>query len=694
MTKVAKHTTDSQAFLELLSHISKELAAALDLSVVLERVLFLSVKNVGATSGSIIVLNDQGKPVDSAIISQGKVFDKTTEQLQVTLDQGLAGWVVRNKQSALVEDTDKDKRWLQRSYDNAEDTGPKSSVSAPLLVRDRMVGVMTLSHPTPGFFTEEHLTLVQAIADQAGIAALNGRLYGESQRTARVMSALAGSADAISASLQLDEVLQNILEQISQALEVEAVSLALIDTETNELEYRAATGKGTENIIGLRIKMGQGIAGWVAQEGETVIVPDVNIDPRFYPKVDDRTGFQTRSIVCAPIRSKGQVIGVLQALNPINPFGEDAILVMEGIGNLAGTAIGHAQLFEQIEIARRRYLELFESSVDPIMVTDFEGRIIEANHPTILLTGHDEEALHTLNIHHIHQVDWNIVGKKFENLKTDDPLTYEAKLLTKTEEDIFIEVYVRPVDIDGTAHLQWILRDISERKNLDQIREDLTHMIYHDLRSPLANVSSGLDVLVSILPEDSDPTFKSVLDIAIRSTERVHRLASSLLDTSRLEAGQKIGKTLSVDPNDLVKEAVEAIAPSTTNRKQKVIISMPSKLPKVKVDVDMIKRVLINLLENASKYNSPKGDISIGSKKKGSWVQMWVEDSGRGISEKDHNRIFEKFERVQSNATSGSKGLGIGLAFCKLAVEGHGGKIWVDSEIDKGSRFTFTLPIA
>ena len=693
-TKNSIETASTRASLELLYNISRELVANLDLSTVLEHILFLSIKNLGATSGSIIVLGDQGQPINSAVIHAGELFDEDTQRLRFTLDEGLAGWVKRNKKAALVKDTEKDDRWTSRRFSESDKSISKSSVSAPLLVRDQLVGIMTLSHPEPGYFTEDHLDLVQAIADQAGIAVLNGRLYDDSLRTARIMSAIAESSAAINVSLDLEEVIQKILEQTSKALETEAVSLALIESGKERLEFLAATGKGSKEIVGLRIKLGQGVAGWVAQQGESVIVPDAEQDPRFYPSVDDRTGFHTRSIACAPIRSKGEIIGVLEALNPAHPFNDETLRVLEGIGNLAGAAIDHAKLFEQVELEHRRYLELFEASIDPIVITDIEGNIIQANRQAVLFTGYDQDQINEINIHHFHQVNWNTVGQKFENLSETNPLSYESVLHTKDGQEVQIEVHIRPININPSKRLQWIVRDITERKELDEMREDFTSMIYHDLRSPLANVSSGLDVLATILPEDGDPTIRSVLDIAIRSTERVHRLASALLDTNRLEAGQHIGNTKPALPADLINESIEIVSPISRQKKQSIQTDIPSRLPQVRVDSDMIKRVIINLLENAIKFSPRESAITANAKRKGNWIQISIEDSGLGIPTEEQDLIFEKFHRSPSTGMGSPKGLGIGLAFCKLAVEGHGGKIWVESNNDAGSRFSFTLPIA
>ncbi|MGB7873907.1 MAG: GAF domain-containing protein, partial [Anaerolineales bacterium] len=357
----------TRALLELLYHVSREVANALDLRTVLQRVLFESTQNIGGQRGSIVVLDDNGKPVDSTIVYGRRFHQDTTQQLSETVERGLAGWVVRNRKPALIPDTSQDDRWLRRPDDSMEQTGAKSALCVPLLARDKLVGVLTLVHPQVNAFGKEHLELMQAIADQAGIAVLNARLYTESQRQARVMTALAEGAAAINTSLRLEEVLQRILNQCMQALQVETVALALIDPSSGELVFRAATGFNAGNIIDRHITIGKGLAWQVVHEGRGVVVPDVSKDSRFINE-DRFGGIETRAIAVSPIKAQGIVIGVLEAINPISDiFDPDALLVMNGIGSMAGTNIQNAQLFEKLEAAHQRYRELFETSIDPIL---------------------------------------------------------------------------------------------------------------------------------------------------------------------------------------------------------------------------------------------------------------------------------------------------------------------------------------
>jgi signal transduction histidine kinase len=192
--------------------------------------------------------------------------------------------------------------------------------------------------------------------------------------------------------------------------------------------------------------------------------------------------------------------------------------------------------------------------------------------------------------------------------------------------------------------------------------------------------------------EKENETVQSVLGIAKHSTDRIQRLVNSLLDINRLESGQTIVSQQSVGVPILVEDALQAARPMIKSRHQTLTSHIPDKLPPVWVDVDMVRRVIINLLENASKFTPPQGKIDFGAKPDGEWVQVYVQDNGPGIAFADQDRIFDKFVRLSGQETR--TGLGIGLAFCRLAVEGHGGKIWVDSRPGHGAKFYLTLPVA
>lgn len=680
----------TKALLELLYHVSRELATALDLRTVLQRVLHETIQNVRGERCSIVVLDDAGKAMDATIVYGDKVHEHTTQQMRDTMERGLAGWVIHNRKGVYVPDTSKDERWLIRPDDAIDRSGAKSAICVPLLAREKLVGVLTLVHTRVDAFSSEQLDLMQAIADQAGIAVLNARLYTESQRQARVMTALAEGAAAMNASLRMEDVYQRVLIQVMQALQVETVALGMV--EGQNIIFRAAAGQNAGNILGRKIDVGDGLTGLVAREGRGVVVGDVSLEKSF-SEADRFGGVETRAFLVVPIQSQGRVIGILEAINPIaGSFDPDALLVMTGIGGLAGTTIQNAQLFERLQAAQRRYQDLFEDSIDPMVITDWDGRILEANRQASLLSGYSHEELQGSSIDQLHEVNWGKTGVGYEILRGDRTCSYESSLHKKDGMHGPVEIHARRVEFDSTDSIQWILRDITQRKELDSLREDLTSMIYHDLRSPLANIVSSLDVVADMVPQEGRDTVLSILKIAENSTERIQRLVSSLLDVSRLESGQPVADQKAVDALVLIGKALKDVETSVKGRRQTIIEDLPRELPSIWVDEDMARRVFVNLLENSSKYAPAEGKIEVGARAVDGWAHFWVKDDGPGIPPSEQERIFDKFTRLRGKNKAG--GLGIGLAFCRLAVQGHGGRIWIESESGNGAIFHFTFPLA
>ena len=684
-----QETDRTRATLELLYHVSRELATALDLRTVLQRVMYEVLQNIGGERCSVVVLDDSGKAVDATIVYGKQMHEHTTQQMRETMERGLAGWVIQNHKGVYIPNTSRDNRWLIRP-DDTDRSGAKSAICVPLLAREKMVGVLTLVHTKPNNFSTEQFDLMQAIADQAGIAVLNARLYTESQRQARVMTALAEGAAVMNASLRIEDVYQRVLLQTMQALQVETVALGMIDGE--KLVFRAAAGHNAGNIIGGTIELGNGITSTVIRDGRGVVVEDVSKDKDF-SEADRPGGMEMRALLIAPIQSQGQVMGVLEAINPIaKTFDPDALLVMTGIGGLAGTTLQNAQLFERLQAAHKRYRDLFEESIDPIVITDWEGHILEANRQVNLLSSYSLEELHDMSIDQLHEVNWNRTGMEFESLRSDQTHSYESALHKQDETHIPVEVHARRVEFNAADSIQWILRDITERKELDSLREDLTSMIYHDLRSPLANIISSLDVIAYMVPDKERETVLSILKIAESSTDRIQRLVSSLLDVSRLESGQPVADQKIVDTITLVRSALQDVELAIKSRKQETVEYLPKETPPIWVDEDMTRRVLINLIENASKYSPSDVKIEIGVQAEDDWVHFWIKDQGAGIPSSEQDHIFDKFTRLRGQGKVG--GLGIGLAFCRLAVQGHGGRIWVESNTNNGTIFHFTLPVA
>lgn len=234
---------------------------------------------------------------------------------------------------------------------------------------------------------------------------------------------------------------------------------------------------------------------------------------------------------------------------------------------------------------------------------------------------------------------------------------------------------------------------VAAQAELEALREDLMAMLLHDLQSPLSNIISSLELVNQELDAHGNPLVVAILDIARRSSRRLRALISSLLDISRLEAGQPIADRSAVSPAALIAAAQEAVAPVLQQRHVRLALHLEPDLPDVDVDADMITRVLINLLDNALRFTSAEQSLTItvshDTTNAGN-VLISVADQGPGIPPIYRQAVFDKYYRIPKK--DGSQGIGLGLAFCRLAVTAHGGQIGVDEAPGGGALFHFTLP--
>jgi two-component system, sensor histidine kinase and response regulator len=222
-----------------------------------------------------------------------------------------------------------------------------------------------------------------------------------------------------------------------------------------------------------------------------------------------------------------------------------------------------------------------------------------------------------------------------------------------------------------------------------QTRDDLTHMIVHDLRSPLTLVTGYVDILEQMASDKLDPDEAECVTGAKRGADDMRDMITTLLDVGRLEAGEMPLRLQDHDLAEIARQAADRFTPVLRGRALRC--EMPPEPVAVSCDADVIRRILENLISNALKFTKSDGTIRINVERTGADVAISVSDNGEGIPRDQHEHIFEKFGQTNSGRQH-RHSTGLGLAFCRLAVEGHQGKIGVQSEPGKGSTFWFTLP--
>lgn len=582
-------------------------------------------------------------------------------------------------------------------YQLLAETQSKALLFLPLLTQNRPIGLAELifanEEPT---FSNDSIYFIQSLANQAAITIENARLYEKAQRQLKISALLNQASHVINSTLDTNQIMQSLLVHMNELLNAEALSIAMVDKQSNELVFIVAEGMGSDKIVGLRLPSNQGVSGWVMEHGRPALVPDTSTDPRFIRSGDRRTGYNTQAIICAPMQVKGEVIGTIQAINPNQgTFTEEDLNLLVNLANLASTAVANAQQFALTQAAEARYLSLFEDSIDPILLTDQTGHIVETNRRALDFLGYQRRELSGLLIHMLHPP--GTAGPDLGQLAFSEPgqvTLFTSRIITKGEHIVPVEVYGKRVMVRESELYQWIYRDISKQVELESMREDLMAMLVHDLQSPLGNIISSLELLqFELADNNNNPFIESIIEVATKSSQRLLVLIRSLLDINHLEAGHTVTNRVAVSVPALAHDAQEIIQQSLARRSIELVYDFSADLPLVFVDDDMIRRVFINLLDNAVKYTPNEQQIRIeGGQGEPGRVHISVSDQGPGIPRQYRTLIFEKFRRI--DGPKNAKGMGLGLAFCRVAVEAHGGTIWVDDAPDGGARFNFTLPIA
>jgi len=252
----------------------------------------------------------------------------------------------------------------------------------------------------------------------------------------------------------------------------------------------------------------------------------------------------------------------------------------------------------------------------------------------------------------------------------------------------FTEVQAR---VDAHLRLRRFQLEVEENyrqlKELEELRDGLTHMIVHDLRSPLAGILMGLQLSQRA---DSDEERSEDVDRAIQAAKRMMDMVTALLDVNRMETGEMPLERAEHDIREIVQEALDSLSGLTKERD--VETELPDHPVTAAVDREIVRRILANLVSNAIRFTPEQGSIRVRVAKDNGSVRVEIQDSGRGIPEEFREKIFEKFGQVEARQESQIHSTGLGLTFCKLAAEAHGGEIGVDSEVGNGSTFWFTLP--
>ena len=610
--------------------------------------------------------------------------------------------------------------------------GVRSLLLVPLIVRDSAIGFIELdSTSSLRHFSPDEIAQCQLIANQAATAVENARLYDEvwtfsrqlelrvEERTRELrrerdrVEAMYRIASELSTSLDLDQVMNQALQLLQQEVGSTEGLIMLIDPASEYLVIRAAVGRSTpvpRGGLGTRLQRDAGLAGWVLAHREAAVVPDTSQDERWtdLPGMD----YPARAALAVPLTTGEDVLGVLFLYHDQRGyFNESHLTLVSATGRQVSMAINNAELYRLITdqaerlggMLRRQQEEssrnkaILESIADGVLVNDVRGRVILMNAAAErILEARAESALgqDVRNFFGAADAEGRQQAVYAVNAllqASDEPRSIQDQLHMG---DRIVSTSVSPVLTDrrDLLGLVTVLRDVTREAEADRAKSEFVSTVSHELRTPMTSVKGYTNLLVTGAVGELNEAQQGFLNIIEENADRLTVLIDDLLDISRIETGRIELALDAIQIGEVIESVVASLATQIRQRGLELHVDVSPELPLIMGDRGRLVQILLNLLGNAVLYTNQGGRIGVEVRVVDSAIAIAVSDSGIGISPDDIGKVFDRFYRGESSRVQECQGTGLGLAIVKSFVEMHGGRIWVESVLGKGSTFTFTLP--
>jgi len=494
------------------------------------------------------------------------------------------------------------------------------------------------------------------------------------ERQTQEFNALYSIGKVVTSLLYVDKILTQVISAAVNLTRADEGSLFLLDPDSGELYLRANKNLDESTPRHLRVKVEDSLIGRVIQTGRPVMLSGDEL-------VKVKTAYLVKSILSVPLLVGDRVLGVLSVDHKISnrSFAKHDVHLLSTLADYAAIAIENARLYWAAEGERAKLQTILRDIQDAVIVTDTDMRIVLVNKAARAAFGLGEDA----------------IGARLPDVVQNQALLDLFDQGKHRASNWRAEI---PVDDGRTLQGQLsefsgigfgaVMQDISRLKELDRIKSEFISIVSHDLRTPLTTIRGYVQLLGRVGPlNDLQQDF---VDRVERGMVNIVDLIADLLDVSRIEAGLD----WEMEPTDLVEVVREAVASRRRDaeaKQQTLSVDMAS-LPPILGNARRLEQVVTNLVGNAIKYTPEGGRVGVSLGEDGDFVVLRVSDDGIGISADDQLRIFDKFFRVESDATLAITGTGLGLSIVKTIVERHKGRVWVESETGKGSAFSVLLP--
>jgi PAS domain S-box-containing protein len=496
------------------------------------------------------------------------------------------------------------------------------------------------------------------------------------------LSLLLRVSQTVSASLDLERGVPPLLSGALQATPARMARLVLL-AEDGTPESVLTTSEGAAALTTLDKTLTT-----LAIQSETPLLIDNVSKARARASLDPNlVGPGIRAIAALPVRRQAKAIGVMWfGYSTPYDFKEAEVNLLGTLAGQAAVLIENARLFLAAEGGRRRLEAVLSSTSDAVVVTDKENRVLLCNPAAEVAFGLQSGSA---------------IGRSVEELWSEGEmerlLMFEAESAVRTEEIVLPDgrtLYGSASNIisgDGQLIGQVaVLRDITHFKELDAMKSEFVATVSHDLRAPLTYMrgyTTMLPMVGSLSPKQQDYLSKIMAGI-----EQMTELIDDLLDLGRIDAGVGIVRA-DCSLAEIVRNVVDTLQGQASARSVNLVTGNLA-LKLIQGDQGLIRHAITNLVDNALKYTSPNGSVTVSVQEGDDFMVVAVKDSGIGVAPADQARLFERFYRVKRRETIDIKGTGLGLAIVKSIADWHQGRVWVESQLGQGSTFYLLLPIS
>jgi PAS domain S-box-containing protein len=561
-------------------------------------------------------------------------------------------------------------------FDQAWREGPFASLLAIPVPGDG--GLVLVFFLEERAFVREDLELAQQVAGAARGALDRSRLF-DAERTARSLSQqLARTGSLLATELDPVAVLEAVVGEALSLLDVESAALAAL--EGDELVVTAAVGAGAEMALGARSPSTGWVAGDVVQSRAPVAYEDAAAKDGL-AESDVLLAFGHRAYLGVPLSGReGPLHGVLSvyASEP-RAWREEEVQALVALAANATIALSNAELYQRVAVEREQSVAILANIADGIVAVDRDGHVVLWNRAAEEITGVPASEAVTRTPAQVLQRD----------LESESGGTNRLVAIPRGDQDVWLSLS-EAVMRDPTGAVSgriFAFRDISAEHVVEQMKSDFVSTVSVELRTPLTSIYGFAQTLLREDVAFGEVERRTFLEFIARESERLTAIVDALLNVARLDTGDLTVSLMPTDVASVVGEVVTNASPTTNGHR--FVADVDVEGVAVQADPDKLRQVLDQLVSNAVKYSPEGGTVTVSARRVDDAVELAVADEGIGIPQSERERIFSKFYKA-----GGGQGTGLGLFIAQGLVREMGGRMWVDSEEGRGSRFAFALPMA